>query len=264
MNRFLMCPPDYYGIEYEINPWMDLRRKADPKRARAQWEGLYELLIQRLGVAVELIDPVGGLPDMVFTANAGLVVGKRFIVANLRHPERQGESRYFREWFQARGYEMLDLPRDHVFEGEGDGLFFQDSLFAGYQTRSDIGAHENISQLISKRVLSLELVDPRFYHLDTCFCPLDHQRALYYPKAFDAYGRSVIEHYVPRPLAVEDADALRFGCNAIVVGHGVVLSEGCEGLKRLLQGEGFEVHEINLTEYHKAGGSVKCLALKLA
>ncbi len=263
MATFLMCPPDYYGIEYEINPWMSLQRRADSKLARRQWEDLYTLLTGHLEARVELISPVKGLPDMVFTANAGLVFGGQFILANFRHSQRQGESPHFRSWFDKRGYQVHTLPPDQYFEGAGDGLFLGESLFAGYRIRSDIQAHGRIGEILGVHVLSLELVDERFYHLDTCFCPLDDQRALYYPNAFDAYGRRVIQQFVPKPLSVGEVDALHFGCNAVVIDHHVVLHQGCTELKVLLRGEGFEVHELDLSEFLKAGGSAKCLTLRL-
>ena len=258
-----MCPPDYYGIEYEINPWMDLRRQADPKMAKRQWESLYDLLKNRLHVRVELIEPVKGLPDMVFTANAGLIFENYFILASLRHPERRGESPHFEKWFKGYGYQVHTLPPDCFFEGAGDGLFLGENLFAGYRIRSDVQAHRIISEILGKRVLSLELVDERFYHLDTCFCPLDADRALYYPLAFDEPAGKVIQQFVPKPIPVSDADALRFGCNAIVIEENVVLHYGCEELKAMLIGEGFLVHELDFSEFLKAGGSAKCLTLRI-
>ena len=263
MTTFLMCPPDYYGIEYEINPWMDIHHQADAQQAKRQWQELYDLLKDPLGVKIELIKPVKGLPDMVFTANAGLVFEKQFIVANMRHSERQGESTHFRRWFEEKDYQVHLLAQDHSFEGAGDGLFFGDNLFAGYRIRSDVRAHKIISQMLNVRVLSLELVDERFYHLDTCFCPLDEERVLYYPMAFDEYGRKVIERFVPKPLPISDMDALKFGCNAVVIQKQVVLHHACEELKTLLRGEGFKVFELDLSEFLKAGGSAKCLTLRI-
>jgi N-dimethylarginine dimethylaminohydrolase len=258
-----MCPPDYYGIEYEINPWMDIRRQADLNQAKRQWQDLYDLLKDHLGARIELIKPVKGLPDMVFTANAGLIHKRQFIVANMTHSQRRGESPHFHRWFEEKDYQVHLLPQDHLFEGAGDGLFFGDNLFAGYRIRSDVHAHRMISQILNVRVLSLELVDERFYHLDTCFCPLDEERVLYYPMAFDEYGLKVIEQFVPKPLPINRADALKFGCNAVVVQRQVVLHHECEELKTLLRREGFKVYELDLSEFLKAGGSAKCLTLRV-
>ncbi|MBI3995669.1 MAG: amidinotransferase [Nitrospirae bacterium] len=263
MPTFLMCPPDYYGIEYEINPWMDCRRPADTALAKKQWRALYDQLTTKLGATVELLMPVKGLPDLIFTANAGLVAGTKFIRSNFRFPQRRREIPVFETWFKERGYRILPLPPAACFEGEGDALPVGQTFFAGYRTRSDIQSHQTIGEILGCEVLSLELADPRFYHLDTCFCPLDDRTALYFPDAFDAYGRKVIETSVPEPIPVAPEDALRFGCNAIVVGTGVVLHAGCDELNRDLRRRGFTVHELDLSEFHKAGGSAKCLVLRL-
>jgi N-dimethylarginine dimethylaminohydrolase len=244
----LMCPPDFYGIEYEINPWMDLRRPADPERARAQWRSLHGTLTQTLGARVELLTPVKGLPDLVFTANAGLVVPGRFIASRFLHPERQKEQPTYEAWFRARGYAIETLPEDTCFEGEGDALWLGDTLFAGYRIRSDIRSHQAIAAMLGCEVLSLELVD---------------RRALYYPPAFDDYGRRVIREFVPEPIAVGDADALWFACNAVVVGRDVVVQSGCDALEKILHEHGFTPYPVNLSEFHKAGGSAKCLVLWL-
>lgn len=260
-RSLLMCAPDYYGIEYEINPWMDVRRPADANRARGQWQALHDCLTTKLRIPVEVLEPVKGLPDLVFTANAGLVVGRRFIGSRFLHPERQNEQPTWEAWFRARDYAIATLPEDTCFEGEGDALWLGNTLFAGYRIRSDIRSHQAVASLLDRQVLSLELVDARFYHLDTCFCPLDERRALYYPSAFDDYGRRVIAQFVPEPIPVNDADALRFGCNAIVAGRDVVLQAGCESLEQSLRAAGWQPHPVDLSEFHKAGGSAKCLAL---
>lgn len=264
MATFLMCPPDYYGIEYEINPWMDRRRPADSSRAMCQWQALYDLLTAGLGAQVDLLTPVKGLPDLVFTANAGLVAGGKFIRSNFRFPERQKEVPVTEAWFRERGYPIIPLPESACFEGEGDALRLGSALFAGYRMRSDIQSHQKIGEVLGCEVLSLELVDPRFYHLDTCFCPLDGRSGLYYPPAFDAYGLKVITESVPRAVAVEAQDALRFGCNAVVIEKHVILQAGCVDLTRELDRRGFTVHELDLSEFHKAGGSAKCLVLRLS
>jgi arginine dihydrolase len=264
MPTFLMCPPDYFGIEYEINAWMDRRRPADPGVAMRQWQGLCRLLTENLEARVELLPSVRGLPDLPFTANAGLVRDRHFIRSNFRFPERQPESPVFEGWFNSHGYRTSTLPAGACFEGEGDALFIGETLFAGYRMRSDIESHLKIGQILECRVLSLELADPRFYHLDTCFCPLGDRAAFYFPEAFDAYGRKVIETSVPEPIRVDKEDALRFGCNAIVVGKDVVLQTGCAGLNRELRRRGYAVHELDLSEFHKAGGSAKCLVLRLS
>jgi N-dimethylarginine dimethylaminohydrolase len=260
--HILMCPPDYYGIEYEINPWMSRSRGSDSATARAQWRRLYETL-RGLGVRVELMDPIPHLPDLVFTANAGLMFQKRFFSSRFRHEVRARESPHFDAWFAAHGFEVVHFPDGAYHEGAGDALFCGEVLFAGYRIRSDAAAHNWLSDQIGKRVLPLELVNPRFYHLDTCFCPLAPGDALWYPDAFDVYGKKVIETHIPKLLPVVEAEAHRFGCNAVVVGKTVITNSGCPKLAADLTANGYTPISVKLDEFLKAGGSAKCLTLRI-
>src|SRR5437764_5145396 len=206
--RILMCPPDYYGIEYEINPWMSRSRGSTPERALEQWRALHDALID-LGVQVERMTPRPGLPDLVFTANAGLVFGNRFYSSRFRHEVRARETPFFDAWFGENGFHVEHLPPGSFFEGAGDALFCGTKLFAGYRIRSDVSGHQWLGMVLNKQVLPVELVNPRFYHLDTCFCPLALGEALWYAGAFDAYGRKVIETHIPRLLPVVENEAQR-------------------------------------------------------
>jgi len=257
-----MCPPDFYGIEYEINPWMSRSRGSDNNRARQQWQALHDSLL-RLGVTIELMTPQPALPDLVFTANAGLVIGTQFFSSSFRHEVRARETPHFDAWFSRHGFTVVHLPEGLYFEGAGDALFCGPTLFAGYRIRSDVRGHQHLGQLLGKQVLPVELINPRFYHLDTCFCPLAPGEALYYPAAFDAYGRKVLEANIPRLLAVSEPEALRFGCNAVVVGKTVVTNTGCEQLGAGLHVWGYQTVAVELDEFLKAGGSAKCLTLRL-
>lgn len=263
MARLLMCSPVYYGIEYEINPWMSRLHAADVAIAQAQWAHLHEALTTRCGAAVELLTPQEGLPDLVFTANAGLVFRNTCVLSRFRFPVRSGEEPVFAEWFRAHGFEVVQLPEDLFFEGAGDALWCGPQLFAGYHFRSEIRSHGALSEIVGQRVLSLQLVDPRYYHLDTCFCPLSDGSVIYYPPAFDAYARRVIEQHIPHRIEVSDHDAARFGCNAVCVDRHVVVSAGCTKLMSDLSDAGFACHPVNLSEYLKSGGSAKCLTLRL-
>lgn len=166
--RILMCPPDYYGIEYEINPWMSRSRGSTPQVARRQWQALGEIL-RGLGVTVELMTPEPGLPDLVFTANAGLIYDKRFFSSRFRHEVRAGETPHFDAWFADHAFAVEHLPEGTYFEGAGDALFCGRTLFAGYRIRSDVQGHQYLGRVLDVQVLPLELINPRFYHLDTCF-----------------------------------------------------------------------------------------------
>ncbi len=260
--RILMCPPDFYGIEYEINPWMSRARGAAPEKAQRQWCSLHETLID-LGVQVELMTPQAGLPDLVFTANAGLVFGNRFFSSRFRHEVRTRETPLFDAWFAGHGFVVEHLPEGMFFEGAGDALFCGRTLYAGYRIRSDVNGHQRLGQILGRLVLPLELIDPRFYHLDTCFCPLADGAAIYFPDAFDAYGRKVLENHIPRLLAVEANEALRFAANAVVVGKTVVVNTGCEHLMAGLASWGYQTRAVELDEFLKSGGSAKCLTLRL-
>ncbi len=260
--RILMCPPTYYGIEYEINPWMSRSRGSTPEQALAQWTALHDTL-RTIGVEVELLTPQPGLPDLVFTANAGLVFKDRFFSSRFRHEVRARESPYFDAWFAEHGFRVEYLPEGMYFEGAGDALFCGSTLVAGYRIRSDVRGHQYLGETLGKLVLPIELVNPRFYHLDTCFCPLAVDEAIYYPDAFDAYGRKVLEAHIPRLLAVRESEAHRFACNAVVVGKTVVVNTGCEQLAADLTKWGYQPIATPLDEFLKAGGSAKCLTLRL-
>jgi N-dimethylarginine dimethylaminohydrolase len=259
--QLLMCPPTYYGIEYEINPWMSRSQQSDRQQAEQQWGALRRLLEEQLGLEVCLAMPVGGLPDMVFTANAGLVWNRKFISSNFRYEVRHGESVHFERWFRDRGFDVIQLPPDYRFEGEGDLLKCGALWFAGYHIRSDISAHQRVAEIMEQEILSLELTDQWFYHLDTCFCPLSEGEALFYPAAFDPYAQKVLEHNIAQLLPVSYDEANRFACNAIVAGRSVVMNDGCPKIREKLESLGFAVFETPLSEFLKAGGSAKCLAL---
>jgi len=262
--ELLMCRPAFYTIAYEINPWMRLSRQANRVRAAAQWQQLYTVLRRDLGARVRLLPPRAGVPDLVFTANAGLVRGRLFIRSNFRFPQRRKEEPVVERYFRRAGFRVATLPSQFRFEGEGDALWMGSRLMFGFRFRSDAPAHAALAKLLKSEVLPVELVDDRFYHLDTCFCPLDRTRALWFPGAFDRYGRAVIERAAPESIAVSERDAKRFACNAVVIGRRVVLQAGASpALRRRLARCGFDVHAVDLSEFLKAGGSAKCLVLHL-
>lgn len=259
--KLLLCPPSYYGIEYEINPWMSRSRQSNSQQAQEQWQQLRQLLSNDLSVEIELIDPKPGLPDMVFTANAGLVWNNKFIVSNFRHEVRQREAPYFEAWFREHGFEILHLPAEYYFEGEGDLLRCGQLWFAGYHIRSDVLAHQSVAEIIESEILSLELTNDWFYHLDTCFCPLSEDLAIFYPPAFDPYARKVLENNIPSLIPVSPEEAERFACNAIVSSKSIVMNTGCPKIRSALEAASFRVFETPLDEFIKAGGSAKCLVL---
>lgn len=266
-HRLLMCPPDYFTVSYAINPWME-GEQGTVSRARAQeeWRGLRETLAELADV--ELLDPVAGLPDMVFTANAGVVYDDRVIVSRFAPPQRRGEEPYFRRWFESHGYRVVDWPQELVFEGAGDALLDRAGawVWAGYGQRTERRAHEALAEFYRAReVVSLRLVDPFFYHIDTCLAPLEGGYLLYYPEAFDETGRGEIERRVPAakriPVSAEEAEA--FACNAVNLGKNVVLNEPSERLRHALEEAGFSVAGVVMSEFIRSGGAAKCLVLRI-
>jgi lysine-ketoglutarate reductase/saccharopine dehydrogenase-like protein (TIGR00300 family) len=261
-----MCPPDWYDVDYVINPWMEGNiHKSSREAAVAQWQGLCQVLGSKS--QVEKIVPQSGLPDMVFTANAGVTVGRKFVLSRFLHRERQGEEEHFKKWFKKHGFEVFELPADLPFEGAGDALLDRQGacLWAGYGFRSELDSHPYLARWLDIEVLSLRLIDPRFYHLDTCFCPLEGGWLLYYPQAFDAYSNRLIEQRVPpdKRMAVDEADAVRFACNAVNVGRHLVVNQTSAELRERLASAGFQTIETPLNEFMKSGGAAKCLTLRL-
>jgi len=265
MSRLLVCPPDYFGIEYEINPWMRLNNRVDHTRAVAQWHELMRVFEQDVNVVLERMTAVPGLPDLVFTANAGVVVGRTAVVSRFRYAERQQEEAHFEQWFRAHGYEVMSLDKGLCFEGAGDLLGFPECWFGGYRQRSDIRAFPLLSERFHREIIPLELIDSRFYHLDTCFCPLSGGELLYFAAAFDPYGQIAIAERVTdeRRFSVPEPEALRFACNAVCVGKHVVLPSECPATEQFLQERGYRTHPVPLDEFMKSGGSAKCLTLAL-
>lgn len=263
MATLLMCEPTHYGIEYEINPWMSRERNADAALARSQWNALYRTLVDTVGAKVELIDPVPGLPDLVFTANAGLVCGNVVIRSSFRFKERAREEPVWDAWFAHRGYRVLSLPPAEKFEGEGDALFAGHVLYAGWGFRSGQTSHRAVQKLIGGRVVSLALANPYFYHLDTCFAPLSRGRLMYYPDAFTPDSQRRIEECFPERIEVNEAEARRFVCNMVVIGNRVVTSAQCPRATAALQEWGYQVFPVETSEFVKSGGSAKCMVLFL-
>jgi lysine-ketoglutarate reductase/saccharopine dehydrogenase-like protein (TIGR00300 family) len=261
-----MCAPHHYDVDYVINPWMEGNiHRSSRDDAQAQWDKLYQVL--KTYATIDLVEPQPGWPDMVFTANAGLVLGDTVVLSRFFHPERQGEEPYFQQWFEDQGYTVHTLPKSLPFEGAGDALLDRAGrwLWAGYGFRSELDSHPYLAKWLDLEVLSLRLVDRRFYHLDTCFCPLTDGYLLYYPPAFDAYSNRLIELRVPaeKRIPIDEVDAVNFSCNTVNIDRVVVMNKASDGLKQILSDRGFTVVETPLTEFLKAGGAAKCLTLRM-
>ena len=261
-RRYLMCPPEHFGVLYEINSWMHTEVRVDVDLARRQWASL-KTALEAAGAVVEVQPAVEGLPDLVFTANAGVVNGGQFVPARFRHPERQGETPFDIEWFSAAGFTVDELPLGVSHEGAGDALPFGSVLVSGYRMRTDAASHAYLSRLTGAAVRSVELVDERLYHLDLTFCPLDDRRALIAPMGWDRYGCKVIESLVPDPLVLDTEATLAFCANSVVVGRNIVMPSCPVVVGRQLERWGFSIEVVDVSEFQKAGGACRCLTLAL-
>ncbi len=265
-EKILMCPPDYFTVDYIINPWMAGHESSlNIDLARTQWQSLRDM-IEEYAEIVE-IAPQAGLPDLVFTANAGVVYGDKAIASHFVPHERRPEEVHYKKWFRDNGFELLDLDEKIGFEGAGDCLFDRGGpwLWTGYGYRTEIEAHAEIQKFFGIELISIKLTDARFYHIDTCFCPLTDGFLMYHPPAFEFDSRIAIESRIPphKRIIVDTMDAGNFACNAVNVGDTVILHQASDPLKARLMLAGFKVREVGLSEFLKAGGSAKCLTLKL-
>jgi N-dimethylarginine dimethylaminohydrolase len=260
-RHYLMCRPTHFTVTYSINPWMDPAKPTDTALAVLQWERLYELY-RELGHTVELIEPEPGLPDMVYSANGATVVDDRVLVANFRHEERAAEGPAYHTWFERQGYPVVRTAA-HTNEGEGDYLVAGDRILAGTGFRTDLAAHAEAERVLGRPVVSLTLVDPRFYHLDTALAVLDDDEVMYYPEAFSPESRQTLRELYPDAVIADDADADVFGLNAVSDGRHVLLSHNAGNLADKLAARGFEPIGVDLSELLKGGGSVKCCTLEL-
>jgi N-dimethylarginine dimethylaminohydrolase len=258
---YLMCPPAYFTVTYSINPWMRPDQPTDTDRAMRQWAQLRQIYLD-LGHTVQLIDPVPGLPDMVFAANGATVIDGKVLGAKFRFPEREAEAGAYLGWFCANGYRDVH-PARLINEGEGDLLFTGRALIAGYGFRTDLAAHAELEETFGVPVISVRLVDSRFYHLDTAMCVLDDGTAAYYPAAFDDAGRAALAAHFTELIEASDSDAEVLGLNAVSDGRHVVLPAQAADLAAKLAVHGFEPIGVDLSELRKSGGGPKCCTLEL-
>ncbi len=259
-RRYVMSAPRYFTVEYVINPWMDTSTPVDTARALDQWEALRQTYAD-LGHTVELVEPVPDLPDMVYAANGGLIVNGKAVVARFAHAERAGESIAHADWMSRNGF--LTAETRHVNEGQGDLLVVGSTILAGFGFRTDHRAHAEVSGHIGMPVVSLELVDPRFYHLDTAMAVLDDRTIAYYPPAFTERSQLTLAELFPDAIEVASADAYVLGLNAVSDGLNVVLPAAATGFAEQLRRSGFRPVPVDLSELLKGGGSVKCCTLEV-
>jgi len=261
MNRhYLMCPPTHFDVVYVINPWMDIREPVDRQAALDQWSEL-RATYEAHGHTVEVVEAGAGLPDMVYAANSALVLDGVAYLARFLHPQRRGEEDLYARWFEEHGFRVQRATE--VNEGEGDLAVAGDVILAGTGFRTDRTAHTEVARVFDREVVSLELVDPRFYHLDTALFVLDADRVVYHPGAFSDASRRELERRYPDAIVADEVDALVFGLNATVDGTHVFLPAAAKGLAKRVADAGFTPVPIELTELLRGGGAVKCCTLEL-
>jgi len=279
-RRYLMCRPEHFTVSYTINPWMEPANPTDTAKALAQWQTLYDTYVA-LGHEVELIDPVEGLPDMVYTANGGFIIDGKALGVRFRVDERRGEERPFMDWFAAHGFDVVEPVE--VQEGEGDFLLVGDTILAGTGFRSVGDSHREVAEVFDREVVSLRLIDPRFYHLDTAISVLDpvegtstssgagggsgggveKANIAYLPSAFDEASRRILEERYPDAIQVSDADGAVFGLNSASDGYNVFISPRATGFEAQLRERGYNPVLIDLSELLLGGGGIKCCTLEL-
>jgi N-dimethylarginine dimethylaminohydrolase len=256
-----MCPPEYYTVEYAINPWMHPDEPVDLPLAMRQWEQLQASYVS-LGHAVRVIPAVPGLPDMVFAANGGTVIGGKVLGARFRHAERAAEGPAYMDWFRRSGYSTVVEPA-HVNEGEGDIVFAGRAIIAGHGFRTDQALQREACQLFGLPVIGVRLVDPRFYHVDTALIVLDQDTAAYFPPAFDEASQAALAGHFAELIEAKESDAEVLGLNGLSDGRNVVMPVQATGLAGQIEAAGFTVVPVDMSEFMKAGGGPKCCTLEL-
>lgn len=270
-RRYLMCRPEHFTVSYKINPWMEPATPTDTAKAVAQWQKLYDLYLE-LGHEVELIDPLAGFPDMVYTANGGFLIDGRAYVPKFRFVERAGEAPAFADWFRANGFDTV-VPEE-VNEGEGDFLLVGNTILAGTGFRSTGDSHREVGEVFGREVISLTLIDPRFYHLDTALTVLDPVEGVendgperaniaYLPGAFDDASRAILEDRYPDAILVSEEDGSVFGLNSASDGLNVIISPRAKGFEVQLRERGYNPITVDLSELLLGGGGIKCCTLEL-
>lgn len=259
-RRFLMCRPTHFAVTYRINPWMDPTAPYDSALAVSQWESLRQAFL-RLGHTVELIDGLPGLPDMVFAANGATVIDGKVLAVQFRDPERADEAPAYQAWFESKGFDVYDSK--HTNEGEGDILLAGDLVLAGTGFRTVHSAHAQIQETFGRPVISLQLVDPAYYHLDTALCVLDETNIAYLPGAFSPGSQAVLRQLFPDAVIATPADAEVLGLNAVSDGRTVVLPVQATALTAALRERGYETIGVDVSELRKAGGGPKCCTLEV-
>lgn len=261
-KNVLMCPPTYFDIEYEINVWMDRKNQVANKIAASQWQKLYKIYTEQLGWSVQLIEPVEGLPDMVFATDCCLMIDDKILLSSFRYHERQPETGHFEHWLRQVGYSNLKTAKN-FFEGGGDNLVCGDKILAGHGFRSSPEAAKELQNYFGREVISLRIIDPHFYHLDTNLAVLSTDTVASYLPALDEPSQKRLRAAIPNVIEATLEEAQGFGLNAVSDGTTIITSNESSSLIKKYEAAGFEVIGTPILEFRKSGGGVKCLTLDL-
>ncbi len=261
-KNILMCPPKFFDIEYEINPWMKLTDQPSDLTAEQQWQKLVHIYTDTLGWNVSLIEPVEHLPDMVFATDCCLMIDGKIMLSRFRYPERQPESEQYKKWFLEQGYANI-VQAEHIFEGGGDTMSCGNKIIAGYGFRSEIESHKELETYFSREVISLKIINPYFYHLDTSLAVLSDDTIAFYPGAIDEASQQLLREKIPNCIEATLEEAQGFGLNAVSDGKTIITSNANQSLLKKYEDAGFKVIGTPILEFRKSGGGVKCLTLEL-
>lgn len=263
-SKFLMCAPKYFTVNYEINPWMNKKNGINAEKSNEQWQRLISLYLKN-NCEIKTIEPQKGLPDLVFTANGAFVINNKVVIANFKFKERRRESILFKKWFENNGYDITTLPDDIIFEGQGDAFHLRGKIYAGYGFRSIKKSHTYLKKIFKCDIISLRLINPKFYHLDTCFCILSNGEVIYYPRAFDKQSRINIKKNFKVAIPINHNDALQFFCNSVSIENVLITSAKnySSGSVNKVRKLGYNVKSVDLSEFKKSGGGARCLTLSI-
>lgn len=257
-SSIIMSPPDYYDIEYVINPWMDLNNPVDPDKAQDQWQALNNSY-KSLGYSIKIIPPKEGLPDLAFTTDHITKLNSHFIASRFFYKERQVEQAYIIPWYEKHGYQITQLPKDHYMEG-GDILMHNGNVYIGYGFRTSQNTASFIRTLTEIPTTPLKLIDKHFYHLDTCLLPLDNNTAFYYPEAFDQQSRKILEENIDNLIPFTQKEVNHFAANSVLLGKTIIHQKGTDSFPDKLHKLGYKTIELDMSEYNKSGGGIHCLS----
>ena len=261
LKTFLLCRPNFFGINYSINPWMNINNKSDQNKAIEQWDNLKDRIEEYSG-AISFIKPQIDLPDMVFTANGGLLIKEQnlFIVSNFKFEERKRETFWFHQFFKDRGLNVYIPIND--FEGAGDALYLGGNLICAHGFRTDESFYNELRNL-NIDFSEVKLIEPRYYHLDTCFCTLSDNDYLIFPDAFDQNSLDKIRSFGFNEIQVNENEAIKFACNSVAIGKTILMPNNCNDTAEKLRKLGYNVVFLEMSEFLKSGGAVKCLTLEI-